>query len=114
VGIDHQISFPALVVAFLGLVYFSLSRDVRGKSIAKVVVPLAFAASAATFLIPIASSGVGVCLAAGVSILAPYILYRQLVYCRACGYSGSMSSPLTSKDDKCKKCGAPLGKPPNT
>ena len=34
------------------------------------------------------------CLAAGVSIVGSYLVYRQLVYCRVCGNSGSIFSPL--------------------
>jgi len=114
VGYDYPITFPALAVAFLGLVYFAFSRDVRGKAIAQFVVPLSFAVAAASFFIPAASDGAALFIAAGVSIVAPYFLYRQLVFCRRCGSSGSMFSPLTRKDVKCKECGTPLGKPPNT
>jgi hypothetical protein len=110
----HPISFLALLVGFLGLVYFTFSRDVRGKAVAKFVVPLAFAVACATFLVASAPRGAALWLAAGVSLLAPYLVYRQLVYCHVCGSSGSVFSPFTSRDTKCKECGAPLGKPPNT
>jgi hypothetical protein len=113
VVIDHPISFSALLVVFLGLVYFSFSRDVRGKGIAKLVVPAAAALGAATFLVPNAANTATMWLGALVSILGPYLLYRELVFCRTCGNSGSIFSPLTSKDPKCTECGSPLGKPPN-
>ena len=112
--IDHPLTFSALLVAFLGLVYFSISRDVRGKGIAKLVVPAAVALGSVAFLIPNAANAGTMWLGALVSILGPYVLYRQLVYCRNCGNSGSIFSPLTRKDTKCSKCGSPLGKPPNT
>ena len=110
---DYPISFLALLVGFAGLVYFAFSRDVRGKRIAMFVVPFAVAVGAASFLVPNAPSGAATYLAIGVSVGAPYIVYRQLVYCRRCGSSGSILSPFTRRDVKCRECGTSLGKPPN-
>ena len=112
--IDHPFTFLALLTGFAGLLYFAFSRDVRGKGIAQFAIPLAFAVASATFFIPSASDAVEVLFAVGLSFAAPYIVYRQLVFCRCCGSSGSLFSPLTVRDSKCKDCGAPLGKPPNT
>jgi hypothetical protein len=114
VPIDYPMSSLALVIAFLALLYFTFSRNVRGKAIAQFVAPLATAVAAALIFIPKASDGYALIIAVILSIVGPYLFYRQLVFCRRCGSSGSMFSPLTGKDQTCKECGAPLGKPPNT
>jgi hypothetical protein len=113
-GIEHSATLAALLVVFLGLVYFTFSRDVRGKAIAKVVTPAATAVACATFFISGVTDDGMKMIGIGLTVVGPVLLYRQLVYCRTCGNSGSLFAPMTRKDGKCSACGSLLGKPPNT
>lgn len=112
-NVEHPTTSVALLVVFLGLVYFTVSRDVRGKAIAKLVIPAAAALACATFFVLGAFDERTKWIGVALTIVGPLLLYRQLVYCHSCGHSGSLFEPMTRKDRKCSDCGAPLGKPPD-
>jgi hypothetical protein len=112
-GIEHPLVALGLVIGFLAIFYFALSRDVRGKSVARLVAPASFAAGGAAFFVPTFVGYPQMWFGVIASISRAYSLWWKMEYCRTCGYSGSFLEPMASRDGKCKECGTPIAKPPN-